>query len=246
MYLKIRLLIHSRFSHNQKQSRLLALPAELRNKIYSHVFEGYACRLRRHSNANPETFVAVLKPEDENHCSVAEHLAWTKACHQLRSEAYLLFFELTEFESVDFQAFQMFVDFLNPRECYAIRNVRVQFNITLLADLAKTVCSSRRAKRLLKVSSFRRRSLIRTLEEIPVDSTRIIKGTLRNLSGVKRLTIIDGFTGGWIKELLKDYTTTNGKLEVVVLEEQIPSNDAEHHCVWLGVWSGVLEAEIWR
>ena len=227
------MLIHFRFSRNQKQSRLLALPAELRNKIYSYVFEGYACQLRRHDDANPETFFAVLNPEGENHGSVAEHLAWTKACRQLRSEAYLLFFELIEFTVLNITPFRRFVDFLSPRERSAIRNVRVQFNIMLLANFAKLVCPLKSVICLLKESCSSRRGLIRALEEIPVDSTCIIKETLRNLSEVKRLTIIDGFTGGWIKELLKDYTTTNGKLEVVVLEEQIPSNDAEHRDVWL-------------
>lgn len=120
--------------HNQNNSPLLKLPAELRNKIYHYVFSGHVISISQRYWAAKHTCV-YLKEDclNKEARSQAEFLALTATCRQIHHETYLFPFALSELRlnaylNLDFRVIQIFLDSLSAEKRAAITKLSVPDN----------------------------------------------------------------------------------------------------------------------
>lgn len=120
-----RVLTARRTLHNQNNSPLLKLPAELRNKIYHYVFSGHVISMAR-SPRVPKMQVYLNGGHFRTTVISQPHfLALTATCRQICNETYLVPFELSElritaYSDFELETVQAFLDCLRTERRAAI------------------------------------------------------------------------------------------------------------------------------
>jgi hypothetical protein len=196
------LTLHS--TEQNRQTPLLRLPAELRNKIYCMLLGGWefgmatradsralVCRLID-SGGNPDK--KYWKP-----AHVHQAFALIKACRQIYSDTKLLPFELNTFHTRSYFALARYSDTLPPDMVKSIRHIRCVLvyekgEERAIKDIEGLM------ERLRKFTGLRRLGLKFTM---PVDATRkmrvveFIKERKSDDSSIECVEISHGYSRGW-------------------------------------------------
>lgn len=106
---------------NQKQSPLLKLPPELRNKIYDHVLEGMCVSLVKYNNSKPNHIEYI---HSASGCAIVGNpLNLLSVCRQVYLEASLLPYTLNSFQIRYSRAQEPQEDCLRSSQLEAVKKV---------------------------------------------------------------------------------------------------------------------------
>jgi hypothetical protein len=115
-------------SSPQPESRLLRLPAELRNEIYHYVLGGLSIRAKR--SASPREFRIDIRDVDSRSSAAwktpGHLLALTETCRQVYDETSLFPYSLNVFEYEHYYDLCRWTAALAPRQLGAISQLRVE------------------------------------------------------------------------------------------------------------------------
>ncbi|KAF1832936.1 hypothetical protein BDW02DRAFT_624666, partial [Decorospora gaudefroyi] len=120
------------FQRNQRDSPLLRLPAELRNKIYRFVLGG------NHIRPYCETVMGVWEVSFPGWAYSRLQLALLEVCRQVYAETKLLPFSLNRFVGYPEHMFELLATSLTPTQANALKTVYFyvdQFGIYGLGDM---------------------------------------------------------------------------------------------------------------
>lgn len=122
--------VETRTLRNALQSPLLALPGELRNLIYEHIFGSLDVRVEHREPLSPGTFdkklfVSYEKKTDGSFVRLQHRHALRSTCRQIHSEAWRLAFQLLTFILPKQEADRAFVGRLTVIQRACIKTVEV-------------------------------------------------------------------------------------------------------------------------
>ena len=112
---------------NQKNSPLLRLPAELRNRVYEYVFDDLCL------NILPSRKIALVLNNHVEYATIG--LAITTVSRQLHIESRLLPFLLGQVMAFSSHGFMSGIKMLSPEQRDAIQNIRLWIDEYSIVDL---------------------------------------------------------------------------------------------------------------